>query len=109
MFDLIAILIPIVLAICVVVVIRIIEDGRLRRHIVDAGADEALARTLLSDLGGSRRGSLKWGVVLLLIAGGFAAMWTLGLDADNPLSYALLFAASGLGLLVFRWLDAPAG
>jgi hypothetical protein len=109
MFDLIAILIPIVLAICIVVTIRIIEDARLRRHIVDAGADEALVKVVLgSELDTGRRASFKWGIVLVLIGAAFAAMAVFGLDAEDPQSYALLFVAAGVGMLVYRVLDAPA-
>lgn len=108
MFDLIAILIPIVLAVCIVVAIKIVEDSRLRRHMVDAGADETLVRAIMSTDNDSRkRGSLKWGVVLITIAAGFTAMWWFDLDAESPLSYALLFAATGIGLLAHRRMDPP--
>lgn len=109
MFDLIAILIPIILAVCIVVVIKIIEDSRLKRRFVDAGSDESLVRTILSsDHRVHRRAELKWGAVLISIAAGFAGMALLDLDAEDPLSYALLFATTGIGLLVFRRLDPPA-
>ena len=109
MYDLIAIMIPIVLAVCIVLAIRIVVDARLRRHIVDAGADETLVKAIFStDVDARRRRSLQWGVVMLAVGLGFAAMWWLRLDAENPLSYALLFVAGGLGMLLFRGLDPPA-
>jgi hypothetical protein len=109
MYDLIAILIPIILAVCIVIVIKIIEDSRLRRRMVDTGSDEAMVRTLLStDHAGKRRSELKWSSVLISIGAGFALMALLDLDAEDPMSYALLFGTTGIGLLLFRWLDPPA-
>ena len=109
MYDLIAILIPIVLAVCIVVVIKSIEDSRLKRRFVDANSDEAQIRAILStDYASRRRSELKWGSVLISIGAGFALMALLGLDAEDPMSYALLFGTTGVGILVFRWLDPPA-
>ena len=109
MYDLIAILIPIILAICIVVVIRIIEDSRLKRRFVEAGSEEAVIRAILStDHAAKRRSELKWSAVLISIGAGFALMAVLGLDAEDPLSYGLLFGTTGVGLLLFRWLDPPA-
>lgn len=108
MFDLIAILIPIVLAICIVVVVRIVEDARTRRRLIDADSDPALAAQVLA--GGRdlwRRGSLKWGIVAVAVGLAFAAMALWNLDADDPMSYALVFVATGAALLLQRFLDAP--
>lgn len=108
MFDLIAILIPIVLAVCIVLVVKIIEDGRVRRRCIEADADPELVRTLLVGESASRRGgSLKWGVVTLVIGLAFAAIWALGLPADSPLSYALVFVGAGAGMLLHRALERP--
>lgn len=109
MYDLIAILIPIILAVCIVVVIKIIEDYRLKRRLVEVGSEEAQIRAILStDHASKRRSELKWSSVLISIGAGFALMAVLGLDAEDPMSYALLFGTTGVGLLLFRWLDPPA-
>lgn len=108
MFDLIAILIPIIFAFCIIVGIKIIDDGRVRRRLIDTGADETIIKAIMSTEHQQRRHqSFKWGVVLCMIGAGFASMWVLGLDANDPLSYALLFACTGIGLLVYRRLDPP--
>ena len=108
MFDLIAILIPIVLAVCIVVTIKIIEDARLRRRFLEANADPQLVRAIMSTETDARRGgSLKWGVITIAVGVAFATMWWWGLDAENPLSYALLFVATGAGMLLYRVLDPP--
>jgi hypothetical protein len=105
-FDLIAILIPIVLAVCIVVAIKIVEDARLRRHLASSGADETTIKAIMSTESDSQqRSALKWGLVLLIVSVAFVLMWWLNLDAENPLSYALLFGAVGLGLLGFRHLN----
>jgi hypothetical protein len=107
MFDLIAILIPIVLAVCIVVAIKIVEDARLRRHLASSGADEATIKAIMStESDAQQRSALKWGMVLLIMSVAFVVMWYFGLDADNPMSYALLFGAFGLGLLAFRRINA---
>jgi hypothetical protein len=106
-FDMIAILIPIVLAVCIVVAIKIVEEARLRRHLASSGADEATIKAIMSTEGDSQqRSALKWGLVLMVMSLAFVLMWWFDLDAENPLSYALLFAAFGLGLLGFRRVNA---
>jgi hypothetical protein len=107
MYDLITILIPIVLAVCIVVSIKIVEDARLRRHLASSGANETVIRTIMETESDSfQRGALKWGLVLIIVSAAFVLMWAFDLDAENPLSYALLFAATGMGLLTFRRVNA---
>lgn len=109
MYDLIAILIPIILAVCIVIVIKVVEESRLKRRMVEFGSDEPVIKAILqSDLRAKRRAELQWSSVLLSIGAGFGGMAIFDLDAEDPLSYALLFAATGLGLLIFRRLDPPA-
>lgn len=107
MFDLIAILIPVVLAVCIVLVVHIVAEARLRRHIVDNAVDERLAAILLgSGHEHRRRGSMRWGLFLVMLGLAFAAIGLLDLGTDHPYSYALVFTAAGLALLLFRRLDA---
>lgn len=109
MYDLIAILIPIILAVCIVIVIKIVEEARLKRRMVEFGSEASVVKAILqSDHRAKRRSELQWSSVLLSIGAGFAGMALLNLDAEDPLSYALLFATTGLGLLIFRKLDPPA-
>jgi hypothetical protein len=108
MYDLIAILIPVILAVCIVVSIRIVTDARIKRQLIESGSDDALARTILaSDAQSQRRSSLKWSLVLLMFAAAFTAIWAFGIDAESPLSYALVFASAGIALLLFRRLEPP--
>lgn len=103
MEDILSLLIPIVLAVCVVVAIRIIEDSRVRRRLAETHATEELVRALMQSDEQNRRGAaLKWGIVLVAIGLAFGVIGLFGLDAEDPASYGLLFGATGLGMLGFR-------
>jgi hypothetical protein len=105
MEDILSLLIPIVLAVCAVVAIKIIEESRLRRRLAETHATEELVNALAQADERNRRGSaLKWGIVLMAIGAAFGAIGLLGLSAEDPASYGLLFGAAGLGLLGFRLL-----
>lgn len=105
-FDILALLIPIVLAVCIVAVIRIIEESRLFRRLAETEASDELVRSMMRSRQRAQRvGALKWGVVLIAVGLAFGAISGLGLDADDPASFAFLFAAAGVGLLVFRGLS----
>ena len=102
-FDILALLIPIVLAICIVAVIGIIEESRLFRRLAETEASDELVRALMrSRSRGRRSAALKWGLVLVALGLGFALVHGFGFGADDPASFALLFSAGGLGLLAFR-------
>ena len=101
MYDIIAILIPIILAICILLAVRFVSDAKLRRHISDTQSDAEVIRALLESGDAPRQRSLHtW--ISTLISLGLAMMllhW-LQLGADDPLAYGLLFVASGLGLFL---------
>ncbi len=100
MFDIIAILIPIVLAVCLVATIRIITNARVQRRLAETHASEELVQALMrSDAAARRITSLKWGLVLTCLGAAFVLIDVLDLDAADPTSYGLLFIATGVGLL----------
>jgi len=106
MYDIIAILIPIVFAICIVVTIRIVVDARLRRRLAETHASESLVQTLLhADEINRRKASLKWGLVLFLLGLGGVVIDVLDLGVEDPSAFGLLFCAIGLGMLIHYIVD----
>jgi peptidoglycan/LPS O-acetylase OafA/YrhL len=108
MYDILAILLPFFLALCIVAVIRIVVEARLRRRLAETHATPELVESLVhADTELRRQTALKWGLVLLLIGLALCAIGLLGLGADNPASFGLLIAAAGGGMLVFHALRRP--
>jgi len=106
MYDIIAILIPIVLAVCIVLAIRIVADAGTRRRIAETQTEPEAIRTLI-EAGDQlrRRSNRNWAVQLLVVGGAMIAIHYLHLDADDPMAYGLLFMAAGVGLLLSQALD----
>jgi hypothetical protein len=95
-------LIPIVFFICITYAIKAILESRTRAKLIAANSSEELIRSLLlSEEQQRRQGSLRWGVVLSCLAGGFALIETFGYDDVTPGAIALLLAATGIGNLAF--------
>ena len=110
MYDIIAILIPIVLAICIVVIVRIVVDARLRRRLSETHSSEGLVLSLLKmDKVNRRKSSLKWGVVLLCLGLGCVVIDLLGLGVEDPSAFGLLFMSIGLGMVIHFRLDRDSG
>lgn len=108
MYDILAILLPFFLALCIVAVIRIVVEARLRRRLAETHATPELVEALVrADTELRRQTALKWGLVLLLTGLALCAVGLLGLEADNPASFGLLIAAAGGGMLVFHALRRP--
>ncbi|MDH5821464.1 hypothetical protein QFW77_00445 [Luteimonas sp. RD2P54] len=104
MFDILAILIPFFLAACIVVVVRIVVEARLRRRLAETHATEDLVHSLAAaDHEFRRQSSLRWGLVLVAMGLGFGAIDLFGLDAKDPAAFGLLFAAAGVGSLAYHF------
>lgn len=66
-------LIPIVLFLCITYAIKTAIDARFRHKLVGVGGSEELIRSILQGEEVRRRhASLRWGIILLALAGGFA-------------------------------------
>jgi hypothetical protein len=97
------ILLPITLIVGIVYAIKVVVEARSRRQLLLAadGSGE-VARALLRDQERQRRlSSLRWGIVMVALAIGFAVIQWLGWDEVGPGSVAVLAAATGAGNLVF--------
>ena len=68
-------LIPISLFICIAYAIKSVVDARVRRQMVDSNGSQDLVRSILEgDELRRRHGSLRWGITLVVLALGFAAV-----------------------------------
>jgi hypothetical protein len=97
-FDL---LIPITLFLCITYAIKALLDARTRNKLIAANGSEEMIRSLVQNEEQQRRhASVRWGVVLVCLALGFALIEIFGWDEVTPGAIAVLLGAPGVGNLV---------
>lgn len=97
-------LVPITLFVCIVWIVKLITDSRLRRRLSETHASEDLVRAMFeSDELNRRHAALKWGLVLVLIGAAFGLIDLLNLNPNDPATWGILFAASGVGMLGYHF------
>jgi hypothetical protein len=93
-------LIPITLFLCVTYAIKALLDARTRAKLIAANGSEELIRSLVQNEEQQRRhASVRWGVVLVCLAVGFALIDYFGWDEVTPGAIAVLLGATGIGNL----------
>jgi hypothetical protein len=96
------VLIPITLFIAIAYAIKAVVDARVRRQMVESNGSGALVQSILEGEELRRRhGSLRWGIVLVALAAGFAIVQVSGWTEPNAGSFAVLLGAVGLGNLAY--------
>lgn len=96
------ILIPITLFVCITYAIKAVVDARVRRQMVDSNGSQELVRSVVeSEEARRRNGSLRWGVVLVALAVGFALLEAFDWKDPSPGLFAIVLAATGLGNLAY--------
>ena len=96
-FDL---LVPITLFVCVTYAIKALLDARTRGKLIAANGSEELIRSLVQNEEQQRRhASVRWGVVLVSLAVGFALIEFFGWEEVTPGAIAVLLGATGVGNL----------
>ena len=105
MYDIIAILIPIVLAVCLLIAVRILADAGVRKRVADTQTDAEVARSIL-EAGREKRKQVRltWGVMAISVGLALLLVGWIGLGANNPVTYGVIIAMSGLGALLSLWL-----
>jgi hypothetical protein len=94
-------LIPIVLILCITYAIKAVLDARTRGKLIAANGSEELIRSLVQNEEQQRRhASVRWGVVLVCLAVGFALIEFFGWDDVTPGAVAVLLGATGVGNLI---------
>lgn len=100
MFDIIAILIPVILAICIVIIVRIINDTSLRKRLAETQTEKEVVDSLLDSQAEQHRRSLFcWGLSIVMAGAAMVVIGLFELSADDPLAYGIIFIAAGLALL----------
>lgn len=95
------VLIPITLFICITYAIKAIVDARMRGKLLSSGSSEELVRTLMqNDEAQRRHAAVRWGILMLALALGFALIEAFGWDRVTPGVIALLLTVTGIGNLV---------
>ena len=95
-------LIPISLFICIAYAIKSVVDARVRRQMVDSNGSQDLVRSVLEgDELRRRHGSVRWGITLVMLALGFAAVELSGVREITPGVIAILLGATGIGNLAY--------
>ena len=93
-------LIPISLFVCIYLAIKAVVDARARKQMLQSNGSEGMLRTLIEGEEVRRRqGSLRWGVILVALAIGFAVLEGVDWKDPSPLMFAILLGATGLGNL----------
>jgi hypothetical protein len=94
-------LIPITLFVCVTYAIKALLDARTRAKLIAANGSEEMIRSLVQNEEQQRRhASVRWGVVLVCLAIGFALIEYFGWDDVTPGAIAVLLGATGVGNLI---------
>jgi hypothetical protein len=99
-------LIPIILFLCITYVIKAVLDARTRGKLIAANGSEELIRSLVQNEEQLRRhASVRWGVVLVSLAVGFALIEYFGWDDVTPGAVAVLLGATGIGNLITYYIS----
>ena len=99
-------LIPITLFICITYAIKLLVDARTRAKLIAANGSEELIRSLVQNEEQQRRhASVRWGIVLVCLAVGFALIEFFGWDDVTPGAIAVLLGATGVGNLVSYYIS----
>jgi hypothetical protein len=94
-------LIPIIAILSIAYVIKALLDARTRGKLIAANGSEELIRSLVQNEEQQRRhASVRWGVVLVSLAIGFALIEFFGWEDITPGAVAVLLGATGIGNLV---------
>ena len=100
------VLIPITFFFCVTYAIKLLVDARTRSKLIAANGSEELVRSLVQNEEQQRRhASVRWGVVLVCLAVGFALIEFFGWDDVTPGAIAVLLGATGVGNLVSYYIS----
>jgi hypothetical protein len=97
------ILLPMTLIVGIVYAIRTVVEARSRRQLLLAadGSLDLVNALLQAQQRQRRLSALRWGVVLVALAIGFACVEWLGWEL-SPGSLAVLVGATGIGNLIFH-------
>lgn len=101
MEGILALSIPLTFLIVIGLTTKWLSDNRVRRELLNAGSTpeqiEAVMQNPVQDIDSS----LKWGIVSMAIGLSLVGIHIFDLDAEDPLTFALVFLFGGAGLIAF--------
>lgn len=95
-----SIVVPIGLFLSVVVSLKLLVDARMRYLFFKGGAPDTVEALFAAEERLRRQGSLRWGVVLCMLAAGLALAQAAGVSAWSVAGVACVLGAVGAGHLV---------
>lgn len=100
--DMQHVLVPIALFACVTYLFKAVLDAVMRLRMLREPGTEDLLRVIVKEEQAQRRlSSLRWGLLLLALAGGFAITRVMGWVELSSGALAILLACTGLGNLLY--------
>ena len=100
--DMQHVLVPIALFACITYLFKAVLDAVTRDRMLREPGTEDLLHSILKEEQQQRRlSSLRWGLLLLALAGGFAIIHAIGWVELSIGALAILLACTGLGHLIF--------
>jgi|ETNmetMinimDraft_35_1059890.scaffolds.fasta_scaffold22322_4 hypothetical protein len=82
--------------------VKVISDNSARKALINSQTSvEAIDKLFLQNRAPDLENALKWGLVIVGIGVAFIALQVMSFDADEPISYGLIFLFGGGGLLAY--------
>lgn len=105
MEDILAVSIPIVGFICLISIIKVIGDNRLKRRLAETHASAELVKAFTdAEIKMREHNLLKWGILFVLTSLAFLLIQILNFEASDPGAFGLVFGAVGVGLLLVHFI-----
>ena len=101
LFDIIAIMIPIVLAVCLVIAVRILSEASVRKRMAETQSDPESIRLLLAAAERTRSRTLfAWAIGATLVGLALLIFGLFDIRAIDPLAFGLVAFAAGVALIL---------
>ncbi len=100
--DMQHVLVPIALFACIAYLFKAVLDAVMRERMLrEPGTEDLLRATMKEERQQQRLSSLRWGLLLLALGGGFTIIHAIGWVELSTGGLAVLLACTGLGHLIF--------
>lgn len=106
MEGIIALMIPITFLVVVGWTSKWLSDNRVRRELINANATAEIIERMFMRPVQDLDSSLKWGMVSIGVGLALTGIQLLDIDADDPLTFALIFIFAGAALILFYFMKA---
>lgn len=101
MEEILALSIPITFLVIIGLMTKWLSDNRVRREILKAGSTPDQVTAIMQNPVQDIDSSLKWGIVSIAIGLALIGIQVFNLNAEDPMTFALVFLFGGAGLITF--------